>query len=297
MKMAHAIIVVGFADIHLTAYDAANVTHRRTRMAYDNYVAWKNTPLEGQPLISIVIPAYNEELRIVPTVGAIASHISNLGFPWELIIADDGSTDTTVELLEELDFKNLRVLRAERNGGKGSAVRRGMLAARGEFLLFDDADNSTPVEELGKLLAAVQSGEYEIAVGSRALAGAQEAHRSLKRRVLSGGLRWIVRYGLRIGVRDTQCGFKLFSRAAARQLYAAQTITGFSFDLEILYLAAKYKYRVAEVPVAWVDAPGSKVDGLREARRFVRDLLRIKWNDLRGLYPRARDLAPQQVST
>ena len=101
---------------------------------------------------------------------------------------------------------------------------------------------------------------------------------------MSNGLRYIVKHIFRIGVRDTQCGFKLFSRTAAQRLYRSQTIAGFSFDLEILYLAAKFGYQVAEVPVAWIDAPGSKVDALKEARRFMRDLLKIKWNDLRGVY-------------
>jgi len=114
--------------------------------------------------------------------------------------------------------------------------------------------------------------------------GAEEAHRTPLRRMLSGGLRWTVGHIFRIGVRDTQCGFKLFTREAAQRLYAAQTIAGFSFDLEILYLASKLGYRVAEVPVAWVDAPGSKVDTTKEVQRFLRDLVKIKWNDLRGIY-------------
>jgi len=253
-------------------------------MAYDNYERWKTTPITGQPYLSIVIPAYNEEIRIVPTIGAIASHVSDLGFPWELIVADDGSKDSTVKLVEELGFANLRVLRAERNGGKGSAVRRGMLAADGQYVLFDDADNSTLIEEVEKLLRKLVTEGYDVAVGSRAAAGAQEASKSLLRRVMSGGLRWIVRYVFRIGVQDTQCGFKMFTQAAAKRLHTAQTIMGFSFDLEILYLAAKVGYRVAEVPVTWVDAPGSKVDPAKEARRFLRDLTKIKLNDLRRAY-------------
>lgn len=253
-------------------------------MTYTNYADWKITPIDGQPYLSIVIPAYNEAVRIVPTIGAIASHVSSLGFPWELIIADDGSKDQTVALVEELGMANLHVLRAPANGGKGSAVRRGMLAARGQYVLFDDADNSTPIEEIEKLLRKLDGEGYDVAVGSRAADGAEEAHRSPLRRILSGGLRWIVKHIFHIGVRDTQCGFKLFSRDAAQRLYSAQTIDGFSFDLEILYLAAKLGYRIAEVPVVWIDAPGSKVDTTKEVQRFLRDLLKIKWNDLRGTY-------------
>lgn len=256
-------------------------------MSYLSYATWKATPNSGVPHLSVVIPAYNEEERIVPTIGAIAAYICGLGFPWELIVADDGSRDGTATLIEGLELANLRLLAATHNGGKGSAVRRGVMAARGRFILVADADNSTPIEELGKLLHKVEHEGYDIAIGSRAAAGAEEAHRTIMRRVFSGGLRLLVRYGLRIGVRDTQCGFKLFTHAAAQRLHGAQTMMGFSFDLEILYLAARLGYRVVEVPVAWVDAPGSKVDAVREVRRFLHDLLTIKLNDLRGIYTNA----------
>ena len=253
-------------------------------MSYENYEQWKTTPITGEPYLSIVIPAYNEEIRIVPTIGAIASHVSDLGFPWELIIADDGSKDNTVGLVQELGFANLRLLIAEKNGGKGSAVRRGVLATRGKYVLFDDADNSTPIEEVSRLLHKLEQEGHDIAIGSRAAEGSQEANRTFLRRLMSGTLRWMVQNIFSIGVQDTQCGFKLFTREAAHRLYGAQTITGFSFDLEILYLAHKFGYHIAEVPVAWVDAPGSKVDTTKEAQRFLRDLMRIKVNDLRGVY-------------
>jgi dolichyl-phosphate beta-glucosyltransferase len=253
-------------------------------MPYDNYEQWKTVPITQEPFLSVVVPAYNEEVRIIPTIGAIASYVSDLGFPWELIIADDGSKDGTVALVEELGLVNLRVLNATKNGGKGSAVQRGMLAARGKYVLFADADNSTPIEEIGKFLEKVNDEGYDIAVGSRAVEGAEEAKKSLLRHILSDGLRLIVRYVLRIKVRDTQCGFKLYTQEAAKRLHAAQTIMGFSFDLEILYLAFKVGYRVAEVPVSWVDAPGSKVDTKKEVQRFVRDIGKIEINELRGVY-------------
>ncbi|MFK7801781.1 MAG: dolichyl-phosphate beta-glucosyltransferase [Anaerolineae bacterium] len=253
-------------------------------MTYKNYEHWKHSPLEGPPLLSIIIPTYNEEERIIPTIGAISSYVTDLHFPCELIIADDGSTDNTASLVEALGFANLRLLTIKKNGGKGSAVRRGMLAAEGEYLLFSDADNSTPIEEVAKLLQKLQHEQYDVAIGSRAAIGAEETKKSLKRRIFSNGLRWIVNTIFRIGVRDTQCGFKLYTREAARKLHSSQTLMGFSFDLEILYLASKYNYRIAEVPVTWIDAPGSKVDAAKEARRFIRDLVKIKINDLRGLY-------------
>ena len=223
-------------------------------MSYADYDKWKREPIEGEPFLSVIIPAYNEEIRIIPTIGAIAAHISGLGFPWELLLADDGSRDQTVQMVKELNLANVRVLETPQNGGKGSAVQRGMLAARGQYLLFADADNSTPIEELAKLLAKLTDEGYDVAVGSRAAEGAEETEKSFLRHLLSGGLRFLVRNVFRIGVRDTQCGFKMYTREAARRLHTAQTIKGFSFDLEILYLAEKLDYKVAEVPVRWIDA-------------------------------------------
>lgn len=258
-------------------------------MAYDNYERWKTEAITEEPLLSVVIPAYNEEIRIIPTIGAIASHVSDLGFPWELIVADDGSKDDTVPLVEGLGFVNLHVLKTPQNGGKGSAVQRGMLAARGRYVLFTDADNSTPIEEVGKFIAALRDEGYDVAVGSRAAEGADEANKSLLRHILSGGLRMIVRYMLRIKVSDTQCGFKMYTHDAAQRLHSVQTIMGFSFDLELLYLAFKVGYKVTELPVSWVDAPGSKVDTRKEVQRFVKDILRIKTNDFKGIYNRRLD--------
>ncbi|MCP4141806.1 MAG: glycosyltransferase family 2 protein [Chloroflexi bacterium] len=253
-------------------------------MSYKKYQAWKETPINQTPYLSVIIPAYNEEERIIPTIGAIASHVSIQGYPWELVIADDGSTDNTIELVKSLGLANVRILVASKNGGKGSAVQRGILAARGEYILFVDADNSTPIEELESLLSKIIEKDFDIAIGSRAVEGAEEMKRSFFRQLLSDGLRWIVKYVFQIGVRDTQCGFKLYSREAAMKLHNTQTEMGFSFDLEILYLASKYGFKVAEVPVAWIDAPGSKVNTHKEAQRFLIALAKIKINDLRGSY-------------
>lgn len=253
-------------------------------MTYEQYQNWRDNPIIGEPFLSVIIPAYNEEIRIIPTIGAIASHVSSLGIPFELIVADDGSKDDTVLLVHELNMSNLQMLVADKNGGKGSAVQRGVSAARGECILFCDADNSTPIEEIDRLLNKVINEDYDIAIGSRAIDGAEETKKGILRRVMSGGLRWIVRNFIRISIEDTQCGFKLFRRDVAKQLHEAQTIMGFSFDLEILYLADKYGYRVAEVPVYWVDSPGSKVDTRKEAQRFLGSLIKIKANDIRGYY-------------
>lgn len=255
--------------------------------AYRAYRAWVTEPLATAPVVSVVIPAYNEEWRILPTIGAIATHMSSRGEPWELIIADDGSTDSTVSLVEDLRFANLRLMKAEKNGGKGSAVRRGVLAARGQVVLFADADQSTPIEQFDRLNDLLRSG-YDVVVGSRAAEGAEVSNKSLGRKILSRGLRVVVSTGFGITVSDTQCGFKLFTAEAARTLFSTQIVDGFSFDLEVLYLAHKLGMRTAEVPVEWIDAPGSTVDAAKVSMQFLRDLVLIRANDVRGRYGHRR---------
>lgn len=256
------------------------------------YRSWAAEPLAEPPTYSVVIPAYNESDRILPTVGAIASHVSTLGQPWELIVADDGSSDNTVELLADLDLANLTVLRADANGGKGSAVRRGVLAARGDWILFADADQSTPIEQFSNLLDELKQGA-DVAIGSRSAAGASVANKSVARKVLSKGLNLLVQHGFRVPFEDTQCGFKMFSRPAAHKLFTHQLVDQFSFDLEILYLAQKFGLTVAEVPVEWIDAPGSTVDPVRVAVEFLRDLVQIRWWDIRGRYRQPNHALPQ----
>lgn len=251
--------------------------------AYRAYKTWVLEPLTEDPAVSVVIPAYNEEWRILPTIGAIATHMSARGEPWELIVSDDGSTDATASLVRDLRFANLRLLTAPRNAGKGDAVRRGMLAARGRLVLFADADQSTPIEQFDRLAARVADG-FDVVVGSRAVAGAAVSNKSLARRVLSGGLHILVSRGFGIDVADTQCGFKLFTAPAAERLFSTQVVDGFSFDLEVLYLAHKLGYRVTEEPVDWYDAPGSTVDAMKVTLQFLRDLVRIRYLDLRGAY-------------
>ncbi len=250
-------------------------------MSYRAFESWRNQP-EANPVLSVVIPAFNESQRILPTVAAMAVHISGLGLPWELIISDDGSTDATAGLLEELGWKNLRVL-CSANTGKGGAVQRGALAARGQMVLFADADNSTPIEELSQLIAELNAGS-SIAIGSRAVAGAQEQGKSRLRHAMSAVFRSLVWNGLGLKVRDTQCGFKLFN-SDSLHLFNRQRIQGFSFDLELLYLARKFGHRVSEVSVRWIDAPGSKINPLRDTLRFLKDIGTILVGDhLYGCY-------------
>lgn len=251
-------------------------------MSYANYELWKTMAVGHEPHLSIVIPTFNEEDRILPTIGAITGYVSKLGTDWELIVADDGSSDKTVEVVEALGFANLRVLKA-RHIGKGSAVQQGMLAARGKYVLFSDADNSTPIEEVTRLLPKLEYEGYDIAIGSRVPRSAKEIKSPLTRHLLRRWLSWLVHRTLPMSIHDTQCGFKLFTHAAAQHLYQAQTIMGFAFDVEILCLAAHLHYRVAEVLVGWVDAPESKFT-YKEFQRFVRDLSKIARNSSKGRY-------------
>jgi glycosyltransferase involved in cell wall biosynthesis len=250
-------------------------------MSYNAFERWAIQP-DQTPELSVVIPTYNEAERILPTLGAMAVTLCGFNAPWELIVSDDGSKDGTCELIETLGWANLRVLRHP-NTGKGGAVRRGVLAARGELILFADADNSTPIEELPRLVTELDFGA-DIAIGSRAMAGAREENKSRLRRAASDGLRGLVRLVTGLKTQDTQCGFKLFKRDVAQDLFARQRLNGFAFDLEILYLARKCGYGVAEVPVRWFDAPGSKIVALRDGLRFLSDLGQILEHDLLGRY-------------
>lgn len=270
---------------HTTARTEELMT-TNTTSAYAAYVAWRDTPNTEPVDLSIVIPAYNEQARIVPTIGAFAAHLARTNLTWELIVSDDGSRDATRVLIALIDHANVRIIGAPANAGKGAAVRRGFAEARGRMVLFSDADNATPAQEVDRLIAQVDAGA-QVAIGSRAAAGADVANRSVLRRTMTAGLRTVVRVGLGIGVADTQCGFKLFTAEAARRIAAAQTVDGFSFDLEILHLAERFGYTIAEVPVRWFDAPGSTVRPGREALRFVTSIARIRLNDIRGVYRNA----------
>jgi dolichyl-phosphate beta-glucosyltransferase len=252
-------------------------------MTLDAYREWATTPLVDRPQVSVVIPTYNEEWRILPTIGAIAAEMSRRGEPWELIISDDGSTDTTRDLVGGLELVNMRLLTSP-NTGKGGAVKRGVMASKGEYVLFADADQSTPIEQFDRLLAELTDGGADIAIGSRAVDGADVAKKSLLRKTISAGLNLLVRVGYRIPIRDTQCGFKLFTAEAALPLFTMQRLERFSFDLELLFLARKSGMKVREVPVEWIDAPGSTVSPIKVSVQFLKDLVRIRWWQIRGRY-------------
>ncbi len=252
-------------------------------MTTTNYEAWKTRVITGEPELSIVIPTYNEEERILPTIGAVSWFISKTRANWELIISDDGSRDQTVEAVRQLELANLRVLTAPRHVGKGEAVRQGMLDARGRYVLYCDADNSTPIEEINRLLPKVEQEGYDIAIGSRDLRNPARTKSPLLRHWLRRWRAVMVRQALHLPFQDTQCGFRLFTQQAAQNLFQAQTLKSFAFEMEILYLAMCWQYTVAEVPIGWVDAFESRFTA-REFQRFVFDLPRIRQNHRRDIF-------------
>jgi dolichyl-phosphate beta-glucosyltransferase len=237
---------------------------------------------------SIVIPAHNEAARILPYLRSITSYMRGRGQPYEVLVADDGSTDATASVVETLasSAPEIQLLRTPLRQGKGAAVRRGMSAAVGRLQLFADADGATPIQELARLEQALANGA-DLAVGSRALASRSPGYavRARFHRTILGNLfnSIVQRSGLR-GITDTQCGFKLFRQAVAADLFGVSSINGYGFDLELLYVAQQRGYNIAEIPVNWSDQPGSKVHAFRDGIAMLRELALIKRKSAKGCY-------------
>jgi dolichyl-phosphate beta-glucosyltransferase len=236
--------------------------------------------------LSLVIPAFNEELRLLPTLERLHAHLSVRSMSYEILVVDDGSRDKTREIVEAVAARlpNVILVCQRPNRGKGAAVRRGMLAARGRIRVMWDADCSMPPEELPRLLAPIVAGRAEIAIGSRYAKGARTVKQP-RYRVLWGRLcnkfvqRWLVPRVL-----DTQCGFKAFTAGAALSLFGSATIDGWAFDLEILALARRRGFAIEEVGVAWQDDGRSHVNPLTDFWKVICEALTIRRNLDRGVY-------------
>ena len=228
--------------------------------------------------LSVVFPVYNKEEWIAASLDATIAYLSGKPFAAEVIVVDDGSRDRTAEAARAVLAGRVpsRVIRREKNRGKGASVKEGVLAASGEVILFSDDDLSTPIEEFDKLLAALRAGA-DVAIGSRALPGSDVRVRQRRPRELMGkAFNLLVRLLVLKGYRDTQCGFKAFRREAATDLFSRLQTTGFGFDVEVLVLCRELGCRVAEVPVVWSDSPPSRVRFIRGSLAMLRDLLRIR---------------------
>jgi glycosyltransferase involved in cell wall biosynthesis len=236
-----------------------------------------------EPFLSIVIPAYNEAQRIGSTLKDVRRFAESKPFPMELIVVDDGSTDRTCEVVAQ--FSDVRLLRNARNRGKGFTVRHGVLEARGRFVLFADADLSSPIQEADRLLTALESTGADAAVGSRALQRELIGiHQPWCREFAGRCFNVLVRLFTGLKLRDTQCGFKLFRRETTRRAFELQRAEGFGFDPELLFLIDHLGGKLVEVPVRWNDNPATKVRFLRDATRMFLDLLALRWRALRGAY-------------
>jgi len=232
----------------------------------------------GETELSVIIPAYNEEKTLESTVDEVRTYLTGLGISFEIVIVDDGSGDATFSVAEALSERlpSVRICHYRPNRGKGCAVRTGMLEARGRRCLFTDADGSTPIDELPALMSALDGG-CAIAIGSRATRGAVRIIHQPYYRELGGKILNLVIQLLAVpGIKDTQCGFKLFTRQAAQAIFSRSFIDGFSFDVEALYLARRLGCKVAELPVHWTHREGSRVRPLLDGLRMLRDIARIR---------------------
>jgi dolichyl-phosphate beta-glucosyltransferase len=231
------------------------------------------------PCLSVVIPAFDEARRLPPYLHEVVGFLESRGEPWEVIVVDDGSTDGTAAVVREVaeHQPGVRLLPFGRNRGKGAAVRAGMLAARGAFRLFTDADGATPIAELKRLEAALGPGT-DVVIGSRALPVPAVAVRARRQRVVVGRVfNWLVaRLGVR-GIADSQCGFKLFTGAAAERLFETLETSGFAFDVELLLRAQKAGYHVVEVGVNWTDQERSRVGVLTTGPGMLLESARARW--------------------
>jgi glycosyltransferase involved in cell wall biosynthesis len=241
----------------------------------------------SEPELSIIIPAYNEELRLPVTLERIATYIAESGRETEVVVVDDGSKDGTAAVAEYFQIKipSLRIVSNGVNRGKGFSVRRGMQEARGRVALFTDADLSAPIEETDKLLAALDKND--IAIGSRAMDRRLiTVHESPFREFAGIIFNKIVQLILWLPFVDTQCGFKAFVREKCGIIFEQQTIERFGFDPELLYLARHHGLHAVEIPVRWGHSPATKVSMLRDSFQMFLDVFAIRWNALRGRYPR-----------
>lgn len=235
--------------------------------------------MEEKPYLSVILPAYNEEARIVPSLEKRHDYLEKQNYSYEVLIVNDGSTDKTKELvLEKIkDWSHFKLIDNKVNKGKGAVVKQGMLAAQGSWRLFMDVDESVTINEIERLWPYTK--DYQIVIGSRYTAGGKITRKQpLIRRIISRGGNLLIQILVAWGIKDTQCGFKLFSAAAAKEIFPRQTMERWSFDMELVAIAKRHGYKIKEVPVIWQEQKGSRLRAVKAAGRALRDVFAIKWN-------------------
>jgi glycosyltransferase involved in cell wall biosynthesis len=261
-----------------------------------------------RPYLSVVIPSFNEAERLPNTLIAIDAYLSKVPYAYEIFVVNDGSKDNTAEIVRKMsiDIKNLALIDNEENKGKGAAVREGMLAARGKFRLFMDADNSTGIDHFEKMIPRFADGAgfsseggergYDVVIGSRAVPGARlDPPQPAVKRILGKGSNLIIQITNIPGIWDTQCGFKAFTSLAAETIFSLSRIDGWGFDIELLALARALHYQTDEIPVYWVNDPGSRVR-LSSYLKVLAEDVKIRWwlwTNAYGLRPSKK---PQNLS-
>ncbi len=233
--------------------------------------------------LSVVIPAHNEENRLPDTLEQVFRFLQKQSFSSEVIVVENGSTDNTFEVAQTFakSHENLRVIQSER--GKGAAVKRGMLEARGEYRFMCDADLSMPVDEIVKFIPPT-SENFDVLIASREAKGSVRYNEPSYRHLGGRGINYIIQVLILPGLNDTQCGFKCFRAGIAKEIFQKQTLSGWSFDIELLFIARRRGYRIREAPVHWYFHPETKVSAVRDALRMIGDIFRIHANALRGKY-------------
>jgi glycosyltransferase involved in cell wall biosynthesis len=233
--------------------------------------------------LSIIIPAHNEENRLPSTLEQVVDFLGKQPFTWEIIVVENGSKDRTLEVAKEFDGKheNISVIQSEQ--GKGAAVKHGMLEAKGEYRFMCDADLSMPVEEIVKFIPPKLEG-FDIAIASREAKGAVRYDEPAYRHLGGRGINFLIQLLILPGLNDTQCGFKCFRADVVNTIFNHQTLHGWSFDIELLYIARRRKYRIHEIPIHWYHHPETKVNALRDAVKMIRDIFKIHANARRGIY-------------
>lgn len=248
------------------------------------------------PQCTVIIPAFNESARIQVTLERISACAMGRGWNLEIIVVNDGSTDATAKIVRDYaaSHPQVRLIENPGNRGKGYSVRNGMLHAQGEILLFSDADLSSPITEAAKLFAAIQGGA-DIAIGSRWLKPELQTQRQPPRRQLFGRIfNLLLRLVLALHFKDTQCGFKAFTKSAAAVVFPLQNVERWAFDPELLYIAKHFSLRVVEVPVVWAHREGTHIHPLRDGLRMFHDVLKIRWNGFSGKYAPGH-VVPEQL--